>query len=152
MKTSRNVEAMTWEGFRELFMSKFFPAFARHVKAIEFLDLRQGDMIVLEYVTRFIELACFADDYVATDLAKVRRFEDGLRLSIRGKVVGLLLQDMDAIVRTTMAIEGEIADAKSIRDAGTSKRKEGQPSSSSGKRQRTSISRGSQGQDRGYQS
>ena len=95
MKTSRNVETMTWVDFKELFMSKFFPEsgrhVGRHVKAREFLDLRQGDMIVLEYVARFTELARFADDYVATDLAKVRRFEDGLRLSIRGNIVGLLL-------------------------------------------------------------
>ena len=48
-------------------------------------------MTVLEYVARFTELARFADDYVATDLAKVRRFEDGMRLSIWGKIVGLLL-------------------------------------------------------------
>ena len=39
-------------------------------------------MIVMEYVAKFTELACFADDYVATDMAKVRRFEDGLKLSI----------------------------------------------------------------------
>ena len=36
-------------------------------------------MTVLEYVGRFTELAHFVDDYVATDLAKVRGFEDGLR-------------------------------------------------------------------------
>ena len=90
-KTSRNVEAMTWVDFRELFMSKFFPASARHVKVREFLDLWQGDMTVLEYVVRFTELARFTDDYVAIDLAKVRIFEDGQRLSIRGKIVGLLL-------------------------------------------------------------
>ena len=48
-----------------------------------------------------------------------------MRLSIRGKIVGLLLQDMDSLVRTTMAIEGEIDDAKSIQDAGTGRRKEG---------------------------
>ena len=100
MKTSINVEAMTWVDFRELFMSKFFLASSRHVKAREFLDLRQGDMTVLEYVAKFTELAGFANDYVATDLAKVSRFEDGLRLSIRGKIVGLLLQDMDAMVVT----------------------------------------------------
>ena len=140
VKTSKNVKAMTWVDFRELFMRKFFPVSARHAKAREFLDLQQGDMTVLEYVARFTELARFADDYVATDLAKVRRFEDGLRLSIRGKIVGLLLQDMDTMVRTAMAIEGEIADAKSIRDAGTGTKKEGQPSSSSGKQQRTSVS------------
>ena len=79
---------MTWEVFRELFIGKFFPVSARHAKAREFLELRQGTMIVLEYVVKFIELACFADDYVATDMSKVRRFEDGFKLSIRGKIVG----------------------------------------------------------------
>ena len=71
-------------------------------------------MTILEYVARFTELAHFSDDYVDTDLAKVRRFEDGLRLSIRGKIIGLLLQVMDSMVRTAMAIEEEIDDAKSI--------------------------------------
>ena len=52
-------------------------------------------MTVLEYVDRFTELARFGDDYVATDAAKVRKFEDGLKLSIRGKIVGHNLQDMD---------------------------------------------------------
>ena len=33
---------------------------------------------MIEYVARFMELACFAYDNVATDLAKVRRFENGL--------------------------------------------------------------------------
>ena len=31
-------------------------------------------MTVLEYVARFMELARFVDDYVATDMTKVRRF------------------------------------------------------------------------------
>ena len=82
---------MTWGEFRELFLSKFFMASARHAKAREFLELKQGSMTVLEYVAKFIELARFGDDYVATDLAKVRKFEDGLKLSIRGKIVGFLL-------------------------------------------------------------
>ena len=46
---------------------------------------------MLEYVAKFTELARFADDYVAIDMAKVRKFEDGLKLSIWGKIVGLLL-------------------------------------------------------------
>ena len=99
---------------------------------------------MMDYVARFIELARFADDYVATDLAKVRRFENGLKLSIRTKIVGRRLQDMDSMVRTTLTIEREIEDARSTRDAGaSSKRKDSQSSSSSGKRQRASSSRGS---------
>ena len=86
-------------------MGKFFPASARHAKAREFLELKQGSMIVLEYVAKFTELARFGDDYVATNMAKVRKFKDGLKLSIRGKIVGFLLQDMDSMVRTAMAIE-----------------------------------------------
>ena len=64
-------------------------------------------MTMIEYVAKFIELARFVDDYVATDMAKVRRFENGLKFSIRGKIVGLLLQNMDSMIGTTMTIERE---------------------------------------------
>ena len=99
-------------------------------------------MKVIEYVATFTELARFEDDYVATYMVKVRKFEDGLKLFIRGKIVGLFLEDMDSIVRTTLAIEREVEDAQSIWDDGAIvKRKESQPSSSSsGKKQRISAS------------
>ena len=48
---------------------------------------------------------------MATYMAMVPKFEDGLKLSIRGKIVGFLLQDMDSMVRIAMAIEREIEDA-----------------------------------------
>ena len=86
VKASRNLKAMTWEEFCELLMGKYFPTFARHAKTQEFLELKQWTMIVLEYVAKFTKLARFADDYVATDMAKVRKFEDGLKLSIRVKL------------------------------------------------------------------
>ena len=133
VKTSRDLEAMTWAEFHGLFMSKYFPATARHAKAQEFLELRQGMMKMMEYMARFTELARFSDDYVATDMAKVKRFENGLKLSIRGKIVGLRLQDMDSMVGTSPAIEREMDDAQGIRDTNTGgKRKDDQPSSSLG--------------------
>ena len=92
-------------------------------------------MTVMDYVARFSELARFSDDYVAMDMAKVRRFVNGLKLSIRGRIVGLRLQDMDSMVGTALTIEREIEDAWSTRDVGvSSKRKESQSSSSSGKK------------------
>ena len=72
-------------------MSKYFSATTRNSKAQEFLELKQGTMKVMKYVAKFTELACFVDDYVATNMAKVRKFENGLKLSIWGKIVGLLL-------------------------------------------------------------
>ena len=103
--------------------------------------------MMLECVAKFTELASFVDDYEVTDMAKVRKFEVGLKLSIRGKIVGLLLQDMDLMVKTTMAIERDVDDARSIRDASVKdKRKESQlSSSSSGKKHRTSTWQGFQG-------
>ena len=122
-------------------MGKYFPETTRHAKAQEFLELKQGAMTVMDYVARFTELARFADDYVAIDMAKVRRFENGLRLSIRARIVGLRLQDMDSMVGTALTIEREMEDARNTRDASVSgKRKDSQSSSSSGKRQRASSS------------
>ena len=134
-RTSRDLEAMKWAEFQEMFMGKYFPDTARNAKAQEFLELKQGVMTVMDYVARFTEVARFADDYVATDMAKIRRFENGLKLSIRARIVGLRLQDMDSMVGTALTIEREIEDARSTRDASvSSKRKESQSSSSSGKR------------------
>ena len=129
-------------------MGKYFPDTARHAKAQEFLELKQGTMNVMEYVAGFIELARFADDYVATNMAKVRRFENGLKLSIRGRIVGLRLRDMDSMVGMALTIEREIDDARSSRDAGVGSKGEDQPSSSSGKRQKTSASH--EFQDQGH--
>ena len=104
-RTSRDIEAMIWAEFQEMFMGKYFLEIA---KAQEFLELKHGAMTVMDYVTRFTELARFVDDYVVTDMAKVRRFENGLKLSSRARIVGPRLQDMDSMVRTTLTIEREL--------------------------------------------
>ena len=72
-------------------MGKYFPDTARQAKAQEFLELKQQMMTMIEYVARFLVLAHFTDDYVATDMAQVKRFENGLKLSIQGRIVGLCL-------------------------------------------------------------
>ena len=52
-RTSRDLEAMTWAEFQELFMGKYFPETARHAKAQEFLELKQGATTVMDYMARF---------------------------------------------------------------------------------------------------
>ena len=145
VRTSRDLEVMTWAEFQEVFMGKYFPETARHAKAQEFLELKQGVTTVMDYVATFTKLARFANDYVATDLAKVRRFENWLKLSIRARILGLHLQDMDSMVGTALTMEREIEDARSTQNASaSSKRKDSHPSSNSRKRKRASSSRGSQ--------
>ena len=69
-----------------------------------------------------------------------RRFENGLKLSIWDRIVGLHLRDMDSMVRMALTIEREIEDTWNTRDTGVGNKREDQPSSSSGKRQKTSAS------------
>ena len=68
------------------------------------------------------------------------RFKNGLKLSIRGRIVGLRLRDMDSMVGTTLTIEREIEDTWNTRDTGVGNKREDQFSPSSGKRQKTSAS------------
>ena len=78
-----------------------------------------------------------------------RRFENGLKLSIRGRIVGFHLRDMDSMVGAALTMEREIEDTWNARDMGVGSKREDPPSSSSGKRQKTSASHEfqDQGQD-----
>jgi hypothetical protein len=48
------------------------------LKKKEFQDLRQGSMMMNEYVTRFTQLSCYASNDVDTDEKKEDRFLNGL--------------------------------------------------------------------------
>ena len=69
-----------------------------------------------------------------------RRFENGLNLSIQGRIVGLRLRDMDSRVGTVLTIERETEDTWNTRDTGVGSKREDQLSPSSEKRQKTSTS------------
>ena len=58
-----------------------------------------------------------------------RRFENGLKLSIWGRIVGLHLLDVDSMVGTALTIERKIQDARNTRDTGVGNKREDQPSS-----------------------
>ena len=69
-----------------------------------------------------------------------RRFENGMKLSIWGRIVGFRLRDMDSMVGTSLTIEREIEDTWNTQDTGVGSKREDQLSPSSGKRQKTSTS------------
>ena len=70
-----------------------------------------------------------------------KRYENGLKLSIRDRIIGLHLRDMDSMVGTALTIEREIEDTWNTLDTGVGDKREDQLSPSSGKRQQTSASR-----------
>ena len=69
-----------------------------------------------------------------------KRCENGRQLSIRGRIIGFCLRDMDSMVRMTLTIEGEIEDTWNARDTGVGNKREDQLSFRSWKRKKTSAS------------
>ena len=59
-----------------------------------------------------------------------RRFENGLKLSIRGRIVGFRILDMDSMVGAALTIEREIEDTWNTRDTGVGNKREDQLSPS----------------------
>ena len=68
------------------------------------------------------------------------RHENGLKLSIRDRIIGLRLRDVDSMVGTVLTIESEIENTWNTRDTGVGSKREDQLSSSSEKGQKTSAS------------
>lgn len=65
---------VTWNRFKELFLEKYFPKYMQTQMELKFLELKQGNMSVLEYEKKFTELSRFVNKYVHTDEEKAQRF------------------------------------------------------------------------------
>ncbi|XP_070031979.1 uncharacterized protein [Nicotiana tomentosiformis] len=75
--------SLTWDQFSQLFLEKIIPFTLREVYRRQFERLQQGSMAVTQYETRFVDLACHAVILLLIERGRVRRFIDGLTLSIR---------------------------------------------------------------------
>ena len=95
-KTSRDLGAMTWVEFRDLFMGKYFSNTAHHAKAQEFLELKQGTMTVIELG---LEVETLEEPlYVSSPLgirARIGMICRGYELEISGTLLIVDLRIMD---------------------------------------------------------
>ncbi|XP_057958786.1 uncharacterized protein LOC131151563, partial [Malania oleifera] len=100
--------AFTWERFKELFFDRYFPSSVREEKIKEFTNLTQGDMTVVEYEAKFVELSCFAPFLIPNEIRKARKFEKGLRRRIYKLVVGFQVQSFSKVVYKASVLEKSI--------------------------------------------
>lgn len=72
--------------FRAAFLEKYFPTDVCSKKEINFLNMKQGRMIVAEYAAMFEELVKFYPHYhnIVVEESKCVMFESGLRPKIKG--------------------------------------------------------------------
>ena len=75
---SSDLPPLSWAEFVSMFMSRFVPQSQHDAQRREFEGLRQGNLSVSEYDTRFLWLSQFAPAMVAQERDKVLRFVEGL--------------------------------------------------------------------------
>ena len=98
--------------FDQIFQDKYFPESVRDIIKADFLALRQGSTIVVEYERRFTEQSCYAMEFISTEADWAKRFEQGLRLAIREKIVALKIRDYGDMVDRAALVERDIEDSQ----------------------------------------
>ncbi|GAB2287191.1 hypothetical protein Dimus_039809 [Dionaea muscipula] len=135
-----------WEDFREAFLEKYIPESARDALREEFEHLVQRNMTVDEYAARFTSLLRFAP-HVATETLHCKRFEAGLRPSIREKLASHRYRIFSELLESARAVERTITANQIIRESSRARRMESSEGGRESKRQK-STSSGSSGSQR----
>ncbi|XP_070039320.1 uncharacterized protein [Nicotiana tomentosiformis] len=88
-----DVASLTWTQFSEIFLREFVPQTLRDAWHMEFEQLRQGNMIVLEYAVQFSDLSRHTPALVSIVRERVHRFFEGLNYGIRFSIARELEMD-----------------------------------------------------------
>lgn len=86
MKFTVNVHILKREEFKTMFYDKYFTKNAKARKVKEFLELKQGGMIVHDYVLKFEEGCQFVSYIDRDDNERIDHFIRGLRAEIKRDV------------------------------------------------------------------
>ncbi|GFS41553.1 hypothetical protein Acr_00g0075070 [Actinidia rufa] len=105
-----------WPRFLEVFNEEYFPEMVRDQKIQEFLNLKQGNMIVVVYNAKFMELSRYAPHIVSTESRKARRFEAGLRWNIKNKVEILRLPTHQEVLHAALIAEESLNEMSQFRE------------------------------------
>ena len=97
---------INWEMFKTKFLEKYFPNDVRRAKEIEFMKLKQENMSVGEYASKFEELGKYSTFFYHLDgRMKCIKFEDGRRPELK-KAVGILeIYDFPTVIHKCRFIE-----------------------------------------------
>jgi hypothetical protein len=97
---------VTWQEFTTAFRQYYIPGGLLNRKLSEFLDLKQGNMTVMEYVNKFNHLAQYAGTHVDTDEKKRDRFYHGFSCILQKELYTGGYQTFGALMDAAVAIEG----------------------------------------------
>ncbi|XP_069144584.1 uncharacterized protein [Solanum lycopersicum] len=106
-RDSRVLEGVpvTWELFKTAFLERFFPREMKEAKVEEFINLKQGSMIVREYSLKFVKLSRYATPLVSTSREEMSRFLTGINGYLEEDCRAAMLHDNMDLSRLMMHVQ-----------------------------------------------
>ncbi|XP_059433794.1 uncharacterized protein LOC132166943 [Corylus avellana] len=102
---------ITWAHFKEKFYEQYVPRVQQQLWVKEFLTLTQGNMTVVQYSTKFMELSRYAPTLIPNDWAKAEKFLDGLSGRIKERISINEIKEYSKAVHAAMIAEQAIKEA-----------------------------------------
>ncbi|KAK8956765.1 hypothetical protein KSP39_PZI001465 [Platanthera zijinensis] len=112
----RGQVSIPWATFIQAFTNWFVPESEKKLLQDKFLRLVQGSRSVLEYETEFANLAFYAEAFVPNEKERCRRFQEGLRDTIRSILIPMEIADYGALVQKTRLMEIDAEKTQKRRD------------------------------------
>lgn len=116
VKAMEVTQQVSWERFKKLFLDKYYPKYMQNQMELKFLELKQGNMTVLEYEKKFTELSRFVTKYTSTEEEKAKKFQQGLEPWIRDRVAMFELETYAGVVQKAALIENYGTQSRKERD------------------------------------
>ncbi|XP_020084910.1 uncharacterized protein LOC109707788 [Ananas comosus] len=146
-----DLSAITWNRFKELLLTTYFPQSVKRQMERDLRNLRQGDRTVAEYEREFSRLLHCVPFVVRDDEDKARIFEVGLRPAIFRLVQASNLSTYRDVVNRALIVEkgAEIMKERDVVDRSKGKRPAAESSGQQSFRRPPKYPRGQSGQSRG---
>jgi hypothetical protein len=115
---TEDVEHMSWEDFKKLFLEKYFPKWSGML--IE--KLLQRGLTIAHYEAQFTEWSRHAKYMVDSEEKKVSRFLRGLRPNIQSQLVMLMLTEYRDAVNRALVVERSLDECQRMSERNNGKR------------------------------
>jgi hypothetical protein len=105
--THADVDSITWNEFKAHFCNHYVPCGTMKLKK-EFTNLRQGSMMVNEYLNSFIQLSRYTTEDINTDEKKQDMFLEGLNDDIQFQLLNTDYVDFEHMIDKAIVIESKL--------------------------------------------
>jgi hypothetical protein len=105
--THADIDSITWNEFKAHFRNHYVPRGTMKLKK-EFTNLRQGSMMVNEYLNSFIQLSRYATEDINTNKKKQNMFLEGLNDDIQFQLLNADYTDFQHMIDKAIVIESKL--------------------------------------------